>query len=90
MRLDMFLKISRLVKRRSVAKEFCGSGRILVGAAPAKPGREVKGGDIITLDLARRKTVVEVLEIPKGNVSKDMAAGLYRVIEDTVKGENLL
>ena len=88
MRLDVFLKTSRLVKRRAVAKELCDAGKILVGGAHAKPARELKPGEVLTLDLPRRKLVAEVLEVPaKGNVSKDLAAGLYKIIEDTPKTE---
>jgi ribosomal 50S subunit-recycling heat shock protein len=85
MRLDVFLKTSRLVKRRAVAKEFCDAGLILVGGTPAKAGREVRPGDVITLDLARRRVVAEVLDIPAGNVARAAASGLYRVVEETVK-----
>ena len=84
MRLDVFLKVSRLVKRRTLAKEYCEEGRVMVGGGPAKPGREVKPGDMITLELARRRVVAEVVEIPAGNVTKEKAASLYRIIEDVV------
>ena len=82
MRLDIFLKISRLIKRRSVAKELCDRGRVEVGGAHAKAGREIKAGDVLTIALPRRKLTVEVVEIPSGNVAKEKAAGLYMVIED--------
>jgi ribosomal 50S subunit-recycling heat shock protein len=82
MRLDVFLKTSRLIKRRSVAKELCDRGKVEVGGAPAKAGREVKAGDLLTMALHGRKLTVEVAEIPSGNVSKEKAAGLYSVIED--------
>ena len=88
MRLDVFLKTSRLVKRRTLAKDYCDEGRVLVGGHAAKPGREVAPGDMITLELARRRVVVEVLDIPKGNVPKGDAAGLYKVIEDTPRHED--
>ncbi len=89
MRLDVFLKTSRLVKRRSLAKEYCDEGLVLVGGAPAKAGRELKEGDRITLDLPRRMLVAEVDSIPSGNVSKEQAAGLYRILEDVAKKEEL-
>jgi ribosomal 50S subunit-recycling heat shock protein len=82
MRLDIFLKTSRLIKRRSVAKELCDRGRVGIGGLAAKAGREIKAGDVLTLALSRRKLTVEVLEIPSGNVSKETASGLYRVIAD--------
>ena len=88
MRLDMFLKVSRLVKRRSVANELCDKGAVLVGGAAAKAGRVVKPGDVITLRLPRRRLVVEVAEAPQSKgVPKDRAAELYRVIEDVIKKE---
>lgn len=90
MRLDVFLKTSRLVKRRAVAKEFCDAGQVLVGGSPAKAGREVRPGDVITLDLTRRRVVAEVVSIPARGVAKADAAGLYRIIEDVVKQDDLL
>ncbi len=87
MRLDVFLKTSRLVKRRSLAKEYCDEGLVLVGGLPAKPGRELKEGDRLTLDMPRRRLVAEVAAIPKGNVSKEQAALLYRIVEDIAKKE---
>ncbi len=54
MRVDKYLKISRLIKRRTVAKEACGQGRILINDKAAKPGSEVKVGDILTLGFAAK------------------------------------
>jgi len=82
MRLDVFLKTCRLIKRRPVAKQFCDEGRVLVGGRKTKPGREVAPGDVITVKLARRTVTVEVLETPSGNVPKARAAELYRVLKD--------
>jgi len=87
MRLDVYLKQSRLIKRRSVAKESCDSGRVRVGGASSKPGREVKPGDVISLRFPRRRLVVEVVETPTGNVTKERATTLYRVVEDTKQEE---
>lgn len=80
MRLDVFLKTSRLVKRRSVAKEMCDDGRVTVGGAAARPGREIKPGDVITIELSRRVVDAEVVEISSGNVPKERAAELYRIL----------
>jgi len=85
MRLDVFLKTSRLVKRRTLAKEYCEEGRVTAGGGPAKPGREVKAGDVITIELSRRVVVFEVVETPVGNVTKERAATLYKILEDKVK-----
>jgi len=89
MRLDMFLKISRLIKRRSVAKEFCDKGRVHVGGAAAKAGRELRAGDVLELRLPRRRVVAEVVELPTGNVTKERAHELYRIIEDSAEKEEL-
>jgi len=89
MRLDLFLKTSRLVKRRSVAKDYCDAGKVRVGGSAAKAGRELKAGDVLTLNLPKRRVTVEVVEIPLGNVTKERAQTLYRILEDVVKGEGL-
>ncbi|MBC7075495.1 MAG: RNA-binding S4 domain-containing protein [Syntrophomonadaceae bacterium] len=80
MRLDKFLKISRIIKRRSVAKDFVGSERVKLNGRTAKPSSEVKKGDIIELDIGNKKTVIEVLDI-KENIKADEAKNLYRIIE---------
>lgn len=80
MRLDKFLKISRIIKRRSVAKDFVGSERVKLNGRIAKPSSEVKKGDIIELDIGNKKTVIEVLDI-KENIKADEAKNLYRIIE---------
>jgi ribosomal 50S subunit-recycling heat shock protein len=81
MRIDKYLKVSRLIKRRTVAKEACAQGRILIGDKPAKPGSEVKVGDIITLGFASKTIKVEVLDL-KEHVKKDEALDLYRQLQD--------
>jgi ribosomal 50S subunit-recycling heat shock protein len=63
-RLDLFLKTSRLVKRRSVAQELCENGSVLLNGQPAKPARTVRAGDRLTLRYPSRTIEVEVLEIP--------------------------
>ncbi len=81
MRIDKFLKISRLIKRRTIAKEACDQGRILIGDKPAKPGSEVKVGDIITLGFASKTIRVEVLAL-KEHVKKEEALDLYRQLPE--------
>ncbi|MBD3367100.1 MAG: RNA-binding S4 domain-containing protein [Candidatus Eisenbacteria bacterium] len=83
MRLDRFLKLSRLIKQRSVAKAACDAGRVELVGRKAKAGSEVDVGDEIVLNLRDRTLVVRVLEIPRGNVSKDRARTLYEVLDDT-------
>lgn len=80
MRLDKFLKISRIIKRRTVAKDFAESERVMINGRIAKPSSEVKKGDIITLQVGERKTTFEVLEI-RENVKATEAKTLYRVVE---------
>ncbi|MCF6461124.1 RNA-binding S4 domain-containing protein [Clostridium sp. Cult3] len=80
MRIDKFLKNSRIIKRRPVAKEACEQGRVLINEKQAKPGDEVKVGDIIQVDFGTRTMKVEVLKV-EDNVRKDDAGGLYKIIE---------
>ena len=63
MRLDKFLKVSRLIKRRTVANEACDAGRVLVNDKPAKASVKVKQGDIIEIQFGTRTVKVEVLDI---------------------------
>ncbi|NLW23687.1 MAG: RNA-binding S4 domain-containing protein [Clostridia bacterium] len=79
MRLDKFLKVSRLIKRRTVAKEICDGGRVKINGNIAKAGSTVKTGDILEITFGERQTRVEVLEV-KENVRADEAKDLYRVI----------
>lgn len=88
MRLDLFLKTSRLIVRRSLAQEFCDAGAVLVNGAAAKSSKEVKEGDEITIKRRNRLTKVEVAAIPaKKQVSKADADDLYRVIEESAIDE---
>jgi len=82
MRLDLFLKVSRLVKQRSVAKWVCDAGRAELLGRKAKAGTEVREGDEITLSLRDRTVTVRVLAIPAGNVSKETARTLYEIVEE--------
>ena len=83
MRLDLFLKVSRLVLRRSVAQELCDAGLIFVNGSRAKASKEIKAGDKIEIKRRTRHTSVEVVKHPAGKqVSKAEAADLYRVLED--------
>lgn len=80
MRLDKFLKVSRIIKRRTVAKDFAEHERVMVNGRIAKPATEVKKGDLLTLRIGDRETVFEVLDI-KENVKAADAKNLYRVVE---------
>ena len=81
MRLDKYLKVSRLIKRRTLAKDASDAGRILVNDRVAKPSTEVKPGDILEIGFGAKKVRVEILEI-KEAVRADEAKNLYRVIEE--------
>ena len=72
MRLDKFLKVSRLIKRRTVANEACDAGRVLVNDKPAKASVKVKPGDIIEIQFGTRTVKVEVLDI-KDTTKKEEA-----------------
>ena len=79
MRLDKFLKVSRIIKRRTVANEICSQGRVQINGRVAKPGNEVKVGDIISIQFGDRISQYEVLEI-NDYVSKSDAQQMYREI----------
>ncbi|HIR44162.1 MAG TPA: RNA-binding S4 domain-containing protein [Candidatus Ventrisoma faecale] len=79
MRLDKYLKVSRLIKRRTVANEACDAGRVLVNDKPAKASVSVKAGDIIEIQFGTRSVKVEVLSVAE-TVKKDEAAELYRYL----------
>lgn len=79
MRLDKFLKVSRLIKRRTVANEACDAGRVLVNGRTAKASAAVKAGDVIELQFGNRAVKVEVLDVQE-TVKKEGAARLYRYL----------
>ena len=79
MRLDKFLKVSRLIKRRTIANEACDAGRVLVTDKPAKASLNVKAGDMIEIQFGAKAVKVEVLDVQE-TVKKDEAKELYRYI----------
>ncbi len=82
MRLDKFLKVSRIIKRRTVANEVCDMARVFVNDNPAKPAKQLKEGDIITIEYKVKTLKAKVLKIPNGNVSVNEAPLLYEIIEE--------
>jgi ribosomal 50S subunit-recycling heat shock protein len=82
MRLDKFLKVSRVIKRRTLAKEVCDGGRVSINGRVAKPSSEVKAGDILELDFGTKKVKVEIVDTP-ASVRADQAKDIYRVLEET-------
>ena len=79
MRLDKYLKISRLIKRRTVANEACDAGRVLVNDRPAKASAQVNAGDTIEIQFGSKNVKVEVLDI-KETVRKEDAENLFRYL----------
>ena len=79
MRLDKYLKVSGLIKRRTVANEACDAGRVLVNDRPAKASVNVKAGDIIEIQFGTSSVKVEVLDVQE-TVRKDDAKELYRYL----------
>ena len=82
MRLDKFLKVSRLIKRRTVANEACDSERIMVNGKNAKASYNVKLGDIITVAFGNKSVTVRVLEI-KDTTKKSESSGMYEIISES-------
>ena len=83
MRLDLYLKMTRLVPRRSVAAELCREGNVELNGDAAKAARPVAEGDRIVLQFPGRRLSVEVVAVPSGrNLSKDKARKCYRVLGD--------
>ena len=80
MRLDKFLKVSRLIKRRTVANEACDAGRISVNGRQARASYDVKVGDILEISFGSRTVKVEVLEVTEV-IKKDDASLLYRLVD---------
>ena len=81
MRIDKFLKVARIIKRRTVANEACDAGRVSVNGRAAKAGTEIKPGYIVEVSFAGNKTKFEILSVSE-TVRKDDAKDLYRIITD--------
>jgi ribosomal 50S subunit-recycling heat shock protein len=82
-RLDLFLKLSRLCPRRTIAQELCDAGLVLLNGRPAKSAHAVKAGDEINVRSRRRETVARVLIVPaSGNVSRRDASGLVEILSE--------
>lgn len=79
MRLDKFLKVSRLIKRRTVANEACDAGRVMLNGKPAKASVQVKVGDIIEINFGNKTVKAEILDL-QDTTKKDEAKDLFRYI----------
>lgn len=81
MRIDKYLKVSRIIKRRTVAQEVCSAERILINGKAVKPSKEVKIGDIVTVEFGNRTLSVRVLSL-ENTQSKEKAQEMYEVVDE--------
>ena len=81
MRLDKYLKVSRIIKRRTVAKEACDGGRVSINGKVAKAGAEVKEGDVLEIRFGARQGRYQITDV-REVVRKESAAEMYRVLEE--------
>lgn len=81
MRLDKFLKVSRLIKRRTVANEVSEQGRIRVNGNPSKPSKQLKEGDILSFLHSGVEKTYKIVKIPTGNVSIQESSTLYEEVQ---------
>ena len=85
MRLDIFLKLSRLISRRSLAQDFCNAGLISVNSSIAKSSKEIKLGDTIEIRRRNRITKIQIQSMPtKKQVSKEESATLFKVVSEEI------
>ena len=80
MRLDKYLKVTRIIKRRTVANEACDAAHVTANGRPAKASYDVKVGDVLEITFGARTLRIRVLEV-RDSVGKDAAASLYEVLE---------
>ncbi len=81
MRIDKYLKVSRIIKRRTVANEACSSGRVMINGNVAKPGSEIHIGDIISIRFGEHIGKYEVLQVSE-SVRKESASDMYKVLQE--------
>ncbi len=79
MRLDKFLKVSRLIKRRTVANDLADAGRVKINDKTAKPGTKVKEGDILSITFGEKETKVRILQLTT-SIRKEDAVNMYEII----------
>jgi ribosomal 50S subunit-recycling heat shock protein len=89
MRLDSYLSEVRLIKRRTQAKEACERGLVLLDGMVAKAGKEVKVGQIVTINFASKTVEAEIAGIPSGNVRKQDVKDFYKLIREERRKEEL-
>ncbi|MBX9722351.1 MAG: RNA-binding S4 domain-containing protein [Candidatus Obscuribacterales bacterium] len=88
MRIDKWLKVSRIIKRRTVAQMACDQGRVFVNDRPIKPAHDVKVGEKLHIEFGPRALTVEVLIVPTGAVAAQNASTLYNVLEEVKRQRN--
>ena len=82
MRLDKYLKVSRLVKQRPRAKLLCDSSAVKVNGVSAKAGKEIQEGDVIDVTIGDHRITAQVISVPSGNVARSAAKDLVKIIKD--------
>jgi ribosomal 50S subunit-recycling heat shock protein len=82
MRLDLFLKWSRVILRRTLAKEVCDAGRVMVNGSESRAGREIRVGDTVDIDFPRRRMKFRVRSIPSSAPGKEGAREMLELLED--------
>jgi ribosomal 50S subunit-recycling heat shock protein len=87
MRIDKYLKVARIIKRRTVAQQACDAGRVSIGVKVAKPGDQVKVGDVITIRMGQKESRYEVLSLQE-SAKKDDAITLFKTLEDSHEGRH--
>jgi len=90
MRLDKWLKVSRIIKRRTVAQMACDQGRVFVNDRPAKSSTELKLGDTIHLELGSKALTLRVCLVPTGAITATAAGHLYELIEEIRRPAEIL
>ena len=81
MRIDKYLKVSRIIKRRTVASEACAGGRVMINQKVAKPSSPVNPGDVISIRFGEHIGHYEIVSV-RDNVTKDQSSGMYRILEE--------
>lgn len=81
MRLDKFLKVSRIIKRRTVANDVCSMGRVTVNGRPAKPSVKLKEGDVVTIEFGNGNVSFRVLKLQE-SIHKEDASSMYEILEE--------
>ena len=80
MRLDKYLKVSRIIKRRTIAKEVCENGRVIINGRVAKPSTDVREDDVIEISFANRTLKAQIINITE-HVRKENAKDMYLILE---------